>query len=155
MQRNRDGCSSGRAQEREFGGRNFMELLSTFLTDLELVVQEGRKEIGSISPISLDADVQRGAKPLLLAGRAWRVRSVDWKRHIVDVEAHSSRGRVRWASSSLPESFEMMRARRDVLLGSDPPAELSQRAVTALGDDSLDVVGACRPVRFSCSSAER
>lgn len=122
----------GPRAEREFGGRNFLELLSTFLTDLELVVQEGRKEIGSISPISLNADVQRGAKPLLLAGRPWRVLNVDWERHRVDVEADASRGKVRWSSLPLPESFQMVRARRDVLLGADPPAKLSQRAVAAL-----------------------
>ena len=122
----------GPRAEREFGGRNFLELLSTFLTDLELVVLEGRKEIGSISPISLSAEVQRGARPLLLAGRPWRVQSVDWEHRRVDVVQDSTRGKVRWSSSPLPDSFEMMRARREVLLGQDPPVELSQRATSAL-----------------------
>nr|WP_246865386.1 helicase-related protein [Cryobacterium sp. BB307] len=122
----------GPAAERTFGGRNFLELLSTFITDLELVVVHGRKEIGSVSPISLNAEVIRGSKLLLLAGRPWRVQDVDWLRRRVEVEPDESRGKVRWSSEPLPESFEMVRARRDVLLGADPPAQLTQRARTAL-----------------------
>jgi len=122
----------GRAAERAFGGRNFLELLSTFITDLELVVLEGRKEIGSVSPISLRSNVLHGASPLLLAGRAWTVIQVDWDRRRVSVEPATAVGKVRWSSEPLPESFEMVRARRDVLLGAAPPADLTQRATTAL-----------------------
>lgn len=122
----------GPVAEQTFGGKNFLELLSTFITDLELVVVHGRKEIGSVSPVSLNAEVIRGAKLLLLAGRPWRVQDVDWLRRRVEVEPDESRGKVRWSSEPLPESFEMVRARRDVLLGADPPAQLTQRAQTAL-----------------------
>ena len=62
-----------------------MELLSTFIADLEMKVLEGRREIGSIAPLSLTAPVIEGRKPLLLAGRAWRVEDVDWERHVVAV----------------------------------------------------------------------
>lgn len=118
----------GPTAEREFGGRNFLELLSTFVAGLELRVLSGRKEIGSVEPISLNGNVIRGQTPLLLAGRAWRVLSVNWERHVVDVEPDDSRGKSRWSSDPLPESFEMVRARRDVLLGADPAVELSRRA---------------------------
>jgi len=131
----------GPAAERAFGGRNFLELLSTFITDLELVVVEGRKEIGSVSPISLGAEVLRGAKPLLLAGRPWRVTNVDWDRRRVDVEPETAVGKVRWSSQPMPERFEMVRARRDVLLGAEPPVELTQRAVAALGSIRADWSG--------------
>ncbi|MGX5681700.1 DEAD/DEAH box helicase [Schumannella luteola] len=122
----------GPAAERVFGGRNFLELLSTFVSGLELVVQVGRKQIGSVEPISLNQGVLRREKPLLLAGRAWRVRSVDWERHVVEVEEDAVRGKTRWSSSPLSESFEMVRARRDVLLGADPGVVLSQRAQALL-----------------------
>lgn len=122
----------GPAAERAFGGRNFLELLSTFVAGLELTVLFGRKEIGSVEPISLNREVLRGRTPLLLAGRAWRVRSVDWERHLVDVEEDTVRGRTRWSSTPLPESFEMVRARRTVLLGEDPPVILSRRATEVL-----------------------
>ncbi|WAC52172.1 DEAD/DEAH box helicase [Frigoribacterium sp. SL97] len=122
----------GPAAEKAFGGRHFLKLMSTFVSGLELVVQVGLKQIGSVEPISLNTGVLRGEKPLLLAGRAWRVRSVDWERHVVEVEEDSVRGKTRWSSSTLPESFEMVRARRDVLLGADPGVTLSQRAQSLL-----------------------
>jgi ATP-dependent Lhr-like helicase len=135
----------GPTAERAFGGRNFLELLSTFITDLELVVLEGRKEIGSVSPLSLTSDVLKGTKSLLLAGRPWRVTSVDWARHRVDVEAETAIGKVRWSSVPVPESFEMVRARREVLLGADPPVALTQRAVAALSTTREDWVGRVDP----------
>ncbi|GAA4742148.1 DEAD/DEAH box helicase [Amnibacterium soli] len=122
----------GPAAEKAFGGRNFLELLSTFIADLELSVAHGRKEIGGVSPISLNAPVLRGEKPLLLAGRAWKVVAVDWQRHRVDVEPEIDRGKVRWSSEPMPESFQMVRARRDVLLGAAPPVSLTQRATKVL-----------------------
>lgn len=122
----------GPAAEKVFGGRNFLELLSTFIADLELSVFNGRKEIGGVSPISLNALVIRGEKPLLLAGHAWKVIAVDWERHRVDVEPEVDRGNVRWSSAPLPESFEMVRARREVLLGAAPPVSLTERARMAL-----------------------
>lgn len=124
----------GPRAEKEFGRRHFLELLSTFIADLEMKVLEGRREIGSIAPLSLTAPVIEGRKPLLLAGRAWIVESIDWERHTVVVREDLTKGRVRWGSQPLPESFEMVRARRDVLLGADPPVQLSQRAVARLAE---------------------
>lgn len=120
--------------EKEFGRRNFLELLSTFIVDLEMKVIQGRREIGSIAPLSLTSPVVEGRKPLLLAGRAWIVESIDWERHLVNVREDLTEGRVRWRSEPLPESFEMVRARRDVLLGAEPPVNLSQRAVSRLSE---------------------
>jgi len=122
----------GPAAERAFGGRNFLELLSTFVTDLELKVIHARKEIGSVSPISLDKEVLGGAKPLLLAGRPWKVLEVNWQRRRVDVLPDDTRGHARWSSEPLPESFDMVRARREVLLGADPGIACTQRALKHL-----------------------
>lgn len=124
----------GPRAEKEFGRRNFLELLSTFIADLEMKVIEGRREIGSIAPLSLTTQVIEGRKPLLLAGRAWIVESIDWDRHLVDAREDLTKGRVRWGSEPMPESFEMVRARRDVLLGADPQVTLSQRAVARLAE---------------------
>ncbi len=124
----------GPRAEKDFGRRNFLELLSTFICDLEMKVLEGRHEIGSIAPLSLTTQVIEGRKPLLLAGRAWIVESIDWDRHVVVVREDLTKGRVRWGSEPLPESFEIVRARRDVLLGADPPVSLSQRAVARLSE---------------------
>lgn len=124
----------GPRAEREFGRRHFLELLSTFIADLEMKVMEGRREIGSIAPLSLSSSVIEGRKPLLLAGRAWIVESIDWERHLVTVREDLAKGRARWGSEAMPELFEMVRARRDVLRGADPPVTLSQRAEARLGE---------------------
>ncbi|GLJ80834.1 DEAD/DEAH box helicase [Microbacterium imperiale] len=124
----------GPRAEKEFGRRHFLELLSTFIADLEMKVIEGRREIGSIAPLSLTTQVIEGRKPLLLAGRAWIVESIDWDRHVIVVREDLTKGRVRWGSEPMPESFEMVRARRDVLLGADPSVRLSQRAVARLAE---------------------
>lgn len=124
----------GPRSEREFGRRHFMELLSTFIADLEMKVLEGRREIGSIAPLSLTTPVIEGRKPLLLTGRSWLVESIDWDRHVVAVREDLTKGRIRWGSEPLPEAFEMVRARRDVLLGADPPVTLSQRAMSRIAE---------------------
>lgn len=124
----------GPRAEKEFGRRHFMELLSTFIADLEMKVFERRREIGSIAPLSLTAPVIEGRKPLLLGGRAWLVESIDWDRHVVEVREDLTKGCVRWSSEPLPESFEMVRARRDVLLGAQPAATLTRRAVARLAE---------------------
>jgi ATP-dependent Lhr-like helicase len=124
----------GPAAERDFGRRYFMDLLSTFIADLELRVVSDRREIGSISPLSLARDVADGSRPLLLAGQAWKVDQVDWQKHEVEVSEHPEKGKVRWASEAIAESFEMVRARRDVLLGVDPAVKLSKRALARLAD---------------------
>lgn len=124
----------GPAAERDFGRRHFMDLLSSFVADLELRVVAGVREIGSVSPLSMTRDVVDGRKPLLLTGRAWKVQSVDWQKHEVVVNEDPEKGKVRWASEPIAESFEMMRARREVLLGVDPAVKLSKRAVVRLED---------------------
>lgn len=122
----------GPAAEKEFGRRYFMELLSSFVTDLELTVMHGRNEIGTLSPMSLPERAADGSRPLLLAGRAWKVLDIDWKRHVVMVEPDENKGASRWHSALVPEAFEMVRARRDVLLGADPGVTLSRRGAERL-----------------------
>ncbi|PRC50392.1 ATP-dependent helicase, partial [Mycobacterium sp. ITM-2017-0098] len=61
----------GPRAEKEFGNRHFMDLLSTFVADLELRVVAGVKEIGFVSPLALPARPDREQRPLVLAGRGW------------------------------------------------------------------------------------
>ncbi|GAA2535780.1 DEAD/DEAH box helicase [Microbacterium mitrae] len=122
----------GPRAEQEFGGRHFMELLSTFITGLDFAVREGTKEIGTVSALSLTSSVKQGIQPLLLGGRSWLVSDISWDRRVIQVSEDHSKGKTRWASESLPESFDLVRARRDVLLGANPPADLSRRAMNQL-----------------------
>ncbi|AMB59183.1 DEAD/DEAH box helicase [Microterricola viridarii] len=127
----------GPTAEQQFGRRHFMDLLSSFIADLEIRVLEGTKEIGSVAPISLTKQIIAGDRPLLLNGRPWNVDDVDWEKHRVHVTAHHDKGRVRWSSESIAEPFALVRARRDVLLGEDPPVTLSRRAVVQLAQVRL------------------
>lgn len=123
----------GPRAEEEFGRRHFMELLSSFVAAPELRVVAGTMEIGFVSPLSLLAPDSREAKPLVLAGRGWRVRNVDWTRFTVWVEEVPTKGDVKWPSDAMALSYEMTQARREVLLGQTPDVELSKRVPDALG----------------------
>jgi ATP-dependent Lhr-like helicase len=70
---------------------------------------------------------------LLLAGRAWLVTHVDWKRRRVFVEPTDLPGRATWGGEAGGLSFELTRSMREVLLGADPSGVvLSGRARAAL-----------------------
>ncbi len=125
--------SIGPRAEEELGKRNFIELLSSFVAAPELRVVAGTKEIGFVSPLSLPAPTDREVKPLVLAGRGWHIRDVDWDRFTVWVEEVSAKGDVKWPSDAIALSYEMTQARREVLLGATPGVELSKRVPQALG----------------------
>jgi ATP-dependent Lhr-like helicase len=122
----------GPRAEEEFGKRHFMDLLSTFVADLELRVVAGIREIGFVSPLALPARPDREQRPLVLAGRGWFVQYVDWDRFTVWVEEGSTKGDVKWPSGAVTQSFEVCQAKREVLLGAEPDVELSKRVPSAL-----------------------
>ena len=140
----------GPRAEEEFGRRYFMDLLSSFIADKELRVLDERRELGSVEPLALKEAIVEGREPLLLTGRSWRVLEVDWKRFVVRVAAWPERGSVRWHSGAIAQSFEMMRAQRDVLLGVTPDVTVSRRATRQLGqlrEELADTVDPDRLVR--------
>jgi ATP-dependent Lhr-like helicase len=123
----------GQQAEKHFGRRHFMDLLSAFTADPEMKVLLGRAEIGSVSPLSVTARLHEGEpRVLVLAGRTWKVTSIDWRRHSIQVVEHPGGGRSRWSGGAPDVSYEVARATRDVLLGHDPPVELSRRAAATL-----------------------
>lgn len=122
------------ASERHFGRRNFMDLTAVFTVDPQLTVTVGRKEIGTVSPLSLNSADRDGPTYLALAGRSWRVTHVDWKSHTVSVVEEVGAGRSRWATSGIGPgiSAELAQSIRAVLLGEAPEVDLSNRAATQL-----------------------
>lgn len=137
--------SIGPRAEEEFGKRHFIELLSSFVAAPELRVVAGTKEIGFVSPLSLPAPADRKNKPLVLAGRGWNIREVDWNRFTVWVEEVPTKGDVKWPSDAIALSYEMTQARREVLLGQTPDVELSKRfpqALERVREDHADEVSA-------------
>ncbi|QEU85457.1 DEAD/DEAH box helicase [Streptomyces viridosporus] len=121
--------SIGPEAERRFGHRHFMNLTAVFTSPPQFTVLQGRREIGKTDP-SLLTEKINGPRRLLLAGRSWQVTYIDWKRKRCFVEPVDSGGRAKWsgAGSNFGVSFELTRAVREVLLGVNPPVDITPRA---------------------------
>ncbi|MFI7080339.1 DEAD/DEAH box helicase [Micromonospora sp. NPDC049903] len=134
----------GPEAELKFGRRHFMDMLAVFTAPPQFTVLSGRTEIGRTDPALLTARVE-GPRLLLLGGRSWRVTYIDWKRRRCFVESAEGGGKALWMTNGPPQglSHKMVRAMRDVLLGTDPSIALSQRAVArlkALRDEARSLV---------------
>ncbi|MDA0169815.1 DEAD/DEAH box helicase [Solirubrobacter taibaiensis] len=124
----------GRIGEQEYGRRNFMDVTSLFLTEPLLAVHWGQRALGSVDPSSLTTR-DSGRATILLGGRAWGVRDVDWSRRIVWVEPVDEPGRSRWAGSGAALSIEVCHAIRSVLWGDERlAAHLTRRAATRIDE---------------------
>lgn len=123
----------GEAGEAEYGWRHFMELFTAFISEPLVAVRHGERFVGNVHHTTFarwpDNDVV-----LVLGGHSWRVNHVDWKQRVAQVVPSGDEGRSRWAGSGQPIRYELCQAMRDVLLGGDLPATLSQRAVQALAE---------------------
>lgn len=123
----------GPEAERRYGRRYFRDLTAVFTAEPELKVLLGRTELGSVSPLALTSALPEGApRLLLLAGRSWLVTHVDWRRRSVNVVEDHSGGRAMWAGGGVEVSGHLAGAMRQVLLGTDPPVNLSRRATSQL-----------------------
>ena len=134
----------GDAAEKHFGRRHFMDLLAVFTAEPELAVVSGRRAIGSVSPLALTSTIPDGEhRVLLLAGQPWRVTNVDWRTRTVSVVEEAGGGRSQWMGGGPAVSLAMSRAMREVLLGEDPPVDISRRASSGLArlrDDQAGTV---------------
>lgn len=136
----------GAAAERRFGRRNFMDLTAVFTADPELKVVHGRTEIGSVSPTSLTTRLPEGQpRVLALAGHAWVVTHVDWRRRVVSVAPSQGRGRSRWGRGGTGLGRELAQSIRAVLLGDDPGVPLSRRGDATIARLRVDRAGSVHP----------
>ena len=88
----------------------------------------GRTEIGQIPSQFLSLEAPDG-HIVLLAGRNWAVRQVDWRRGVVQVEPTEDRGRARWIGDGQALSRELCQGIRRVLGGEEVEGTvLSRRA---------------------------
>lgn len=101
-----------------FGRRHFLELLSVFTTPPLFTVIHGRRELGSVDEITFT--VKRGSSQvLLLGGRAWRVKDIDWKRRVAHVEPSDDPGCSLWQGAGRGLSDKVAQAMKRSLLGQD------------------------------------
>lgn len=121
----------GEAGEAEYGFRHFMELFTAFISEPLVAVRHGDRHVGNVHHTTF-ARWPDGDVVLVLGGHSWRVTHVDWKQRLAQVTPSGDEGRSRWAGSGQPIRYELCQAMRDVLLGAELPATLSQRAVQTL-----------------------
>ncbi len=117
--------------ERELGYRSFAELLSVFTSEPLLTARHGLTEIGMLHPLSL-APGRDGECVVLLGGRSWRVRSVDWYGRSVSLEPSESKGRSLWRGQGVVLGERLCGAMGRILTDPDAAARCSQRANSEL-----------------------
>ncbi|MFO0851823.1 MAG: DEAD/DEAH box helicase [Gemmataceae bacterium] len=132
----------GRAGDESYGRRNFVGLCGVFAAPPEFDVFCGPEELGSVHE---DTFLDRPAGPavLLLAGRSWWLKVVDWRRRRAYVEPAAEGGRSRWRGEGQPLSPAVCRAVHEILTGTEVPASWSRRARSGVaaaraGFDFLD-----------------
>ena len=125
--------SFGAQGERNYGWRHFMELMTVFTSDPLICVRHGREDLGFVHPLTFAGPADR-TPVLLLAGRAWAVRYVDWKRKVAHVEATDMSGRSQWLGGAAALHGELCRSARSVLSGTQPQVTLTTRASTVLSE---------------------
>jgi ATP-dependent Lhr-like helicase len=123
----------GRGGEEAYGRRHFMELFSVFTSPPLFRVLHGREELGQVHQSSFAVKSGQEAV-LLLAGRSWLVRHVDWSARVALVEPTELRGRSRWLGTGQPLGFELCRSVRAVLGGAAEPEGASRRARERLAE---------------------
>ena len=112
--------------ERAFGRRHFMEVLSVITSPPRFLVLYGREELGTVDQATLlFAQTPRG---LLLSGRTWDVRRIDWRRRRLYVEPAKQLGRSLWLGEGRPMRFEHAQVIRRLLADDAMPPGLSRRA---------------------------
>ncbi|TVQ95981.1 MAG: DEAD/DEAH box helicase, partial [Deltaproteobacteria bacterium] len=116
----------------QLGRRNFLELLSVFTSPPPFTVLQGPREIGQVSASTFEPGEQV-QQTLLLAGRTWRVGTIDWARRKAWVTPMETVGKVRFEGQGPGMSALLAAAHRRVLLGSSAAEEhWSRRAAPVL-----------------------
>jgi ATP-dependent Lhr-like helicase len=124
--------SIGPEGERSYGFRHFMELTSVFTSPPTFVVRHGANELGHLDPTALLTN-DRSYATVLLAGRSWKITSIDWDRKFAWVEPSDQAGRSRWFGAGRSLSAELCDAMRTVASGIDPAGvTLTERARAGL-----------------------
>lgn len=125
---------AGPRAEKRYGGMHFRDIMAVFTAAPQFTVLHGRSEIGLIDPMVLRGP-HDGSLTITLAGKGWRVTSIDWNRQRAQVEPSTVGGKVRWSGVPQPISAALTGAIRRSLQGVDPVGvELTRRAQEKLTD---------------------
>ncbi len=116
----------GPETEREFGRGHYRDLLASFSGSQLLTGRCGSAEVGYIDPTVLTGEEPH--RLLLLAGRSWLVKEIDWTKRTVWLEPAKEGGKARWMGGARSLSQEVCQGIRSALVeGASPAVYLSQR----------------------------
>lgn len=113
----------------QLGHRNFLDLTSVFSAPPPFTVLQGPREIGQVAAATFEPG-EHVHQTLLLAGRTWRVGTIDWKRRRAWVSPMDTVGKVRFEGPGQGLSAMLAAAHRRVLLGSGAGAGCWSRRAT-------------------------
>ncbi len=123
----------GKKGETKFGRKNFLEIMSVFLSPPVISVLHGRQELGYVDELTVLGNT-KGPRVLLLGGRAWRVTHLDWQRRVAFVEATEDKGRSRWKGDAQPLSYRVTQSIKVLLASDDAKPAWSGRARKQMDD---------------------
>lgn len=129
--------SFGRRGEELFGRKNFLELFSVFLSPPMFTVLFGRQEVGYVDELTF-LGKKDGPRTLLLGGRPWLVRHVDWSRKIAHVEPTELLAQSRWKGEGPALGFELCQAVKRTLATDEEFSPWSNRAKARLREIRQD-----------------
>jgi len=113
--------------EATFGRRNFMDILSVFTSPPLFKVMSGQKELGNVHESTFYRK-EEGPTILVLAGRSWKTKHLDWKRRIAYVEPTDEKGRSRWLGEGQMLSHAVCQSIRRILACDEDDPTWSRRA---------------------------
>jgi ATP-dependent Lhr-like helicase len=113
--------------ESTFGRRNFMDILSVFTSPPLFKVFSGQKELGNVHESTFYRK-EEGPTILVLAGRSWKTKHLDWKRRIAYVEPTDEKGRSRWLGEGQMLSHSVCQSVRRLLASEEDDPSWSSRA---------------------------
>ena len=117
----------GPMTEKQFGRAHYKDLLASFSGAQLLLGRFGSVEVGYIDPTMLTGEKQD--RLILLAGKSWRIKDVDWKRKTVWLEPAKEGGKARWTGSGRTLSREIAQGiLRALRQGTGEHTVISKRA---------------------------
>ena len=115
--------------EKRYGRANFRELYAVFDAPRLVTVRASCEEIGTVDATflsTLDSAGEPGS--FTLAGRAWQILSIDWKRAVCSVRPAPAGRPPRWTGGTRHMPYDLCQATRRVLLDDEIDACWSPRA---------------------------
>lgn len=121
----------GPRTEREFGRGHYRDLLASFTGAQLLTGRCGSAEVGYIDPTVLTGEEPQ--RLILLAGRSWLVKEIEWSKRTVWLEPAKEGGKARWMGGARSLSREVCQGIRAALVeGLSSGVHLSQRGKAEL-----------------------